>query len=109
MARIAVFRRGERTDEPAKLFISRSTRNRLLRTGRYVVLAKHAIREVVAAQRGVSLFAKPPVPPHKSAYIPEHMPPVELPGLKFLEPQSVAWKLAHRKIDLSPCLATASN
>lgn len=32
----------------------------------------------------------------KSNYVPEKMPPVDLPGLRFQEPQSDTWKLQHR-------------
>jgi hypothetical protein len=40
-------------------------------------------------------------PPHKAGdpsprYVPEKMPPLNVPGVWFEEPQSLTWKLQHR-------------
>lgn len=94
---IRVFRRGERTDRPAKVIVSKSTAKRLLATGRYLQHSSNAIQEVSAALR-----APAATPIHIVAaslpYIPEHMPPVDLPGIHFEEPRSTTWLLAHRSV-----------
>jgi hypothetical protein len=38
--------------------------------------------------------------PSGPAYIPERLPPIELPGLHFDEPDSGAWRRAHRLVTL---------
>ena len=97
---IRVFRRGERTDKPAKLIVSKSTAERLMRTGRYAKLPSGAIQEVTAQKRLPALDTPRKIAIGPSPYRPERMPPVDLPGLRFQEPQSDQWRIDHRSVKL---------
>ena len=96
---IRVFRRGESPAKPAKLIVSKSTAERLFRTGRYAKLPTGALQELTAERRTPEqrLARISPTPSH---YIPQRMPPVDLPGLKFQEPQSDQWRIDHRTVKL---------
>lgn len=50
-----------------------------------------------------------PLSRQKYRYIPEKMPPVEVPGVKFEEPQSDTWKRQHRAVDCTQMNSGASS
>ena len=59
------------------------------------------IRDVVATDPRLERDMSAPI------YIPEKMPPREVPGCYFQPPQSIQWKLAHRTVILPSSSVTS--
>lgn len=97
---IRVFRRGERTDRPAKVIVSKSTAKRYLYTGRFIQLSPSSIQEVTAPRRAPSSQPARIVRP-AAPYIPDRLPAMDIPGVKFREPNTDAWRLAHRNVEFA--------
>jgi len=97
---IRVFRRGERTDQPARVIVSKSTAKRLLNTGRYCQLSSNAIQELVAVRRLPATEAERRSIP-QAPYIPDRLPPMDIPGVRFKEPNSPTWRLDHRNVEFA--------
>ena len=61
-------------------------------------MTHEAIPNTLRAIRVVDPCRRVRVAPARMAYVPERLPPVELPRLHFVEPGSGAWRLAHRQV-----------
>lgn len=58
--------------------------------------------QMVTVRAYVAYSAK--VPAVVRWYIPERMPPVDVPGVHFEEPKSPTWREQHRMVKLPSCL-----
>jgi hypothetical protein len=91
-AKIGVLKAGARADSQPYRWVKRAVSAFLLNKQICEAIAHNVIRErpirevrdVHVAQTGLRLF------------IPEKMPPREIPNTWFQEPQSPSWRLAHR-------------
>ena len=99
--RIRVYRYGENPDKtPPHRHVSKSTAARWCDWGTHVMLSPKAIRE-----RYSEPFRALPgrvIPPLIVRDSPDKMPPIELPQVHFVEPQSAALREAHRMVTFRP-------
>lgn len=86
MARFCVFAAtaNPRSDRPTH-HIARTHAESLVRYGWAIEVGPRAIQLLYISEQ--------------RSFIPERMPPLDLPGLKFVEPTSSTWRLQHRNRD----------
>ncbi len=75
--------------------LKRSVALRLVRRGWAEIVTDFVIRRLSAR----ATYSEPRYQP--SRYIPETMPPVDLPGIHFQEPTSDTWRIQHRSVNLA--------
>ena len=97
--KICVYRYGENPDRVRTPYrVSKSTAGRWCDWGTHIPISPKAIIE-----RYPNPFRAVPgraIPPLVVRYSPDKMPPIELPQCHFEEPNSAAWREAHRMVTL---------
>ena len=96
MATFAVLEHFQAIGEQARSHISKTKalllvrRNEAERLGPRLIRRRRCLAQSAPLPHKLHLPAKP--------YIPERMPPREVPNTYFQEPQSPTWRLAHRTV-----------
>ena len=98
MPRIRVYAFGTHPSRnPPQQIVSKSTARRWIGWSTHEQLNKYAIRERFANPLGISPGQSHQPPPQRW-YSPDKLPPVELPHIRFVEPQSDNWRRDHRSV-----------